>query len=57
MNFVYGNELTRAQGAVYSVNNLLQRICLNGSYEKESKFHFRVHCDRDSSRKLRDELK
>jgi len=26
---------------------------LYGSYEKESKFHFRVHCDCDSSRKLR----
>jgi len=53
MNFVYGNELTRAHGAVYSVNNPLQRICFNGSYEKESKFHFRVNSDCDSSRKLR----
>ena len=38
MNFVYGNELTRAQGAVYSVNNLMQRICWMATKRKSRSF-------------------
>jgi hypothetical protein len=38
MNFVHGNELTRAQGAVYSVNNLMQRICCMAAMRKSRSF-------------------
>jgi hypothetical protein len=53
VNLVYGNELTRAQDARLLCEQRYAENLLYGSYEKESKFRFRVNCDCDSSRKLR----